>query len=75
MCDDEDWEDVDDIGRSTRCYNYGLMEHTARDCRGKGKGKGKGKDGGQTYTMGKGKAGDGMRDGGKFGGYKGGAPG
>ena len=68
--DDEDWQDVDAIQRSVRCYNCGLMGHIARDCRGRDQGKGTGKDGGKWYTKGKGKAGSGNKDGGKFGGYK-----
>ena len=64
--DDKDWEDVDEFWKSVR-WNF------ARDSRWKGKGKVK--DGGTGDTEGNGKAGNGMKDGGKLGGNKGGAPG
>ena len=57
-----------------RCRKRGLTEHTARDCGGWAKARSKG-DGGKGYNKGKGKAGNGKKDSGKFGSYKGGAPG
>ena len=61
--DDEDWQHVDEIQRIMRWYKCGLMGRIAKDCRGKGTRKGKMKDGEKGYTKGKGKAGNGKKDG------------
>ena len=76
--DDEDWEHVDQIRRSVRCYNCGMMEHThcqglSRERQRQGQRERWRKKGAPRAK--KGKAGNGKKDGGKFGGYKGGAPG
>ena len=49
------------------------MGQIARDCRGKGKERAQGTNEGTVCTKGKGKAGNEKTDGGKFGGYWGGA--
>ena len=35
-CEDEDWEDVDEVPKGSMCYKCRMMGHFARDCRGKG---------------------------------------
>ena len=41
----EDWEDVDEVRRTSACYKCGMIGHFAKDCRRSGKGQGKGKAG------------------------------
>ena len=54
--EEEDWEDVDKVRMGSTCYDCGMMEHFATDCRRKGKGKEKGGDGSKGYAKGKGMA-------------------
>ena len=69
----EDWDNVDEVRRETRCYNCGMLGHVAKDCRMKGKGKGKGRDEGKGSAKGRGQTvkGAGKKGSGKSGGFKG----